>query len=52
MAPIHLKAKVGPDGILHLDVPIGADEANHEVDVTVAPARPMMNTEEWHRFIA
>ena len=52
MAPIHLKAKVGPDGVLHLDVPVGTDEANHEVDVTVRPARPTMTQEEWHKFIA
>ena len=52
MAPIHLKAKVGPDGVLHLDVPIGAEEANHEVDVTVEPAKPAMTQEEWHKFIA
>lgn len=52
MAPIHLKAKVGPDGVLHLDVPVGADGANHDVEVTVTPARPAMTREEWHRFVA
>ncbi len=52
MSPIHLKAKVGPDGVLNLSVPVGADEANHEVDVTVEPARPAMTEEQWQRFIA
>ena len=52
MAPIHLRAKVGPDGVLHLDVPVGADEADHEVEVTVRPARPTLTQEEWHQFIA
>jgi hypothetical protein len=52
MAPIHLKAKVGPDSVLHLDVPVGTDEANYEVEVTVSSAKPTMTQEEWHKFIA
>ncbi len=52
MAPIHLKAKVGPDGVLNLSVPVGVAEANHEVDITVSPIRPAMTQDEWHKFIA
>jgi hypothetical protein len=52
MRPIHFKAKVGPDGVLNLSVPVGVDEANLEVDVTVEPAKPAMTQEEWHKFIA
>ncbi len=32
-----VKSKVGSDGILHLDLPIGLQEANAEVQVTVEP---------------
>lgn len=52
MAPIYLKAKVGPDGILHLDVPVGVGDANVEVEVTVNPAKPSMTQEEWRKFVA
>ena len=32
-----VSSKVGSDGILHLDLPLGADQANREVQVTVEP---------------
>jgi hypothetical protein len=38
MTQIELTARVGPDGILTLSVPVGIDEANREVKVVVAPA--------------
>jgi hypothetical protein len=38
--------------VLNLSVPVAADEANHEVNVTVEAPRPAMTQEEWHRFIA
>jgi hypothetical protein len=36
-------SRVGSDGILHLDLPVGVEEANAEVQITVEPAnrRPM-----------
>jgi hypothetical protein len=52
MAPIHLKAKVGPDGVLNLKVPLGVEWANLDVDVLVTPVKPAMTREEWHKFIA
>lgn len=32
-----VKSTVGSDGMLHLDVPIGMESANQEVQVTVEP---------------
>lgn len=32
-----IKAKVGSDGSLHLDLPLGVEEAGKEVQVTVEP---------------
>jgi hypothetical protein len=55
MTPIELRAKVGPDGVLTLSVPMGISEANTEVRVVVEPAVQKtsgMTQEEWHRFIA
>ena len=52
---IELKSRVGPDGVLTLKVPIGKEDANREVVVTVQPvAKPAEVTfdrEEWKRFI-
>ncbi len=35
-----VKARVGSDGSLHLDLPLGMKEAGKEVQVTVEPAPP------------
>lgn len=35
MTPIQLEAKVGADGVLHLSVPLGSDEAAKRVIVTI-----------------
>jgi hypothetical protein len=53
MNRIVLKSKVGADGVLRLTLPIGAEEANQEVQVTVEPAaaRRPMTREEWENFI-
>lgn len=48
-----VKSKVGSDGILHLALPVGPEEANKEVLVTVEPvARPTMTPEEWRAWVA
>jgi hypothetical protein len=48
--------QVGPDGVLHLSLPLGAGGANRTVRVTVEPVDgPAPNTtdrEAWLRFIA
>lgn len=46
-----MKSKVGTDGVLHLDVPLGAAEAGREVKVTVEPVSHPMTQEEWMAFI-
>ncbi len=51
MSPIVLTSKVGSDGVLHLTIPLGAAEANHEVNVTIEPARPVMSQEEWRKRV-
>jgi len=43
---------VGTDGVLHVVIPLGAAEANQEVEVTVRPTRPLLTPEEWREFIA
>lgn len=54
MAPIELTARVGPNGVLTLNVPVGPDEADREVRVTVRPMeRPPApaDREAWKRFV-
>lgn len=35
MKPIQVESQVGPDGVLHLAVPVGSTEANRQVIVTI-----------------
>lgn len=51
MTPIVLTSKVGPDGVLRLDLPLVA--ADREVRVTIEPLDPKMKrtAEEWRAFI-
>jgi hypothetical protein len=51
MTPIVLTSKVGPDGVLHLTLPLAA--ADQEVRVMVEPMAPktQMTLEEWRAFI-
>jgi hypothetical protein len=54
MTRIVVHSKVGPDGVLHVDVPMGVSEANREVQVIVeevAAAHQASGQEEWHDFI-
>ena len=47
-----VKSTVSSDGILHLALPMGVDEANKEVQVTVEPALPgPVSQEEWKERI-
>jgi hypothetical protein len=49
MTRVVVRSRVGPDGVLHVDVPLGEAEANREVVVTVedAPAASRMDDEAW-----
>ncbi len=47
-----VKSTVSSDGILRLALPVGIDEANREVAVTVEPVRPArMSQEEWQELV-
>jgi len=52
MNRIVINSKVGSDGVLHLDLPVGQAEADQEVRVTVEPvSRPAMTQEEWRAAV-
>ena len=51
MTRIVLKSKVGADGVLHLTVPVGREEADREVQVTIDPAPPAKPTQEYLDFL-
>ena len=47
-----VKSRVGSDGILHLTLPVGVEEADKEVQVTVEPiTRSTMTQEEWQTLV-
>lgn len=53
MTRMIVNSRVGADGVLHMTVPVGAAEANREVQVTIE-SRPQisMTQAEWQEFIA
>jgi hypothetical protein len=54
MQVVTLRHRVGQDGILHLDVPIGLTEAELEVTITfkkVTPVTTIIEDLEWKEFI-
>ena len=53
MNRIVVKSKVSSDGILHLSLPVGLEEAENEVQVTVEPLAPRkpMTQEEWRAWV-
>ncbi len=49
-----IHSRVGADGVLHITVPIGKEDADREVQVTIDPAPfepPQMTQEEWRAFV-
>jgi hypothetical protein len=55
MNSIVVRSRVGPDGVLHLTVPIGAENANREVEVIIkAEAKEGIEAEptQWRKFVA
>ena len=47
-----LKSTVSGDGVLRLALPVGIEEANKEMQVTVEPATPApMSQEEWQKLV-
>jgi hypothetical protein len=52
MNRIVVRSKVDADGVLRMAVPVGAAEADREVQVTIDPlAAPRMTQDEWREFI-
>jgi len=53
MTRIELKSRVGSDGILSVKVPLGPEDANRDVIITVQPAStaPALDQAAWKRFI-
>jgi hypothetical protein len=51
MSNIIFDSDVGPDGTLHLDVPVGIENANQPVCVVVETARNPMTQAEWREFV-
>jgi hypothetical protein len=51
---MRLSARVGADGVLRLNVPVGINEADREVQVTVEPvsASNKMTQEQWAAWVA
>jgi hypothetical protein len=47
MSNIIIESVIGPDGTLHLDVPIGIENANQPVRVVIEAARKPMTRAEW-----
>ena len=47
-----VKSTVSSDGVLHLALPMGIEEANKEVQVTVEAALPVpVSQEEWQDIV-
>jgi len=51
MSNIVIDSVIGPDGTLHLDVPIGVENANRSVRVVIEAARKPMARAEWGAFV-
>lgn len=51
MSNIVIDSVIGPDGALHLDVPLGMENANQAVRVVIEAARKPMTQAEWGDFV-
>ena len=51
MSNIVVHSVIGPDGTLHLDVPVGMENANQPVRVVIEAARKQMTRAEWGAFV-
>lgn len=53
MTLLELQTRVGSDGVLHLTIPLGGDEANQEVTVTIKTPSPVfdvnVSADQWHK---
>ena len=51
MVRIVLQSRTGPDGTLHLDVPLGPEQAGREVQVVIEPVPQCMTETEWADWV-
>jgi hypothetical protein len=51
MSNIVIESVIGPDGTLHLEVPIGIENANQPVRVVIEAARKQMTRAECAAFV-
>jgi hypothetical protein len=51
MSSIVVESVIGPDGTLHLDIPIGIESANQPVRVVIEPVRKPMTQAEWGAYV-
>ena len=52
MNRVTMTSRVGDDGVLRLAVPLGASDANRDVQVTIQPANPpTMTQQEWSEWV-
>lgn len=51
MSSIVIESVAGPDGTLHLDVPLGIDRANQTVRVVIEPVRRPMTQAEYAAWV-
>lgn len=51
MTRMVIQSRVGADGVLHLDVPVGAGAAEQDVQVTIEPVKKPMTQEEWRQWV-
>jgi len=47
-----VNSRVGPDGVLHVTVPVGINDANRKVQVIIEPSgAPGMTQEQWRAWV-
>ncbi len=51
MIRVVLQSRTGPDGTLHLDVPLGTELADREVRIVIEPLPKPMSQEEWVAYV-
>ncbi len=54
MTRLVIHSRVGADGVVHITVPIGKEDADRDVQVTIDPAPvepPPMTEQEWRAFV-
>lgn len=49
-----VQSRVGSDGVLHIDIPMGKEVADEDVQITIDPVHKTsasMTQEEWRQFV-